>query len=157
MGLFAQKDETGMILRVIVADSQTWCEQRLGGSWVETGGTTAEIQGAGPGLYDSVAPRRFIPVWSQPQGAHDAISKGEWRWHNGRAWRNLADANVFEPGVSGWREVLTEWPEYVQPTGAHDAYQAGERISENGNHYACKMDGTVWPPSVLPQGWELQP
>ena len=40
----------------------------------------------------------------QPQGAHDAYPEGWKVTHNGKTWVSLVDANVWEPGVSGWRE-----------------------------------------------------
>lgn len=159
MSLFAELDGNKRVIRVIVADSLAWCQQRLGGTWVAASETTAQVQGAGPNLYDAqtIAPARFIRQWVQPQGAHDAIALGEWRWHNGKAWRSLQAANVFQPGVASWREMLTEWPAYVQPTGAQDAYQIGEKITEASKRYVCKVNATVWPPSVVPASWALQP
>lgn len=46
-----------------------------------------------------------VAEWVQPAGAHDAYAKGavvEW---NGKIWENTIDANVWEPGVTGWKEV----------------------------------------------------
>lgn len=156
MALYAELDNDQCVIRVVVCDDPQWLVDRLGGTWVETGPTTPEEQGAGPGLYDSedVAPLRFIPPWVQPQGAHDAIEQGAWRWHNGRAWRSLTPDNVWEPGVSGWREMLTAWPEWVQPTGAHDAYQIGERVTFQGVRYTSTVDANVWRPDQYPQGWQ---
>lgn len=36
MSYFAELNQAGVVLRVIVADSIEWCQSRLGGSWVET-------------------------------------------------------------------------------------------------------------------------
>lgn len=36
MSHFAEIDQDGNVLRVIVADTKEWCEQRLGGTWVQT-------------------------------------------------------------------------------------------------------------------------
>ena len=36
MANFAQIDGDGIVLRVIVCESQEWCEARLGGTWVQT-------------------------------------------------------------------------------------------------------------------------
>ena len=36
MAHYAEIDPDGQVLRVIVADSQEWCETRLGGTWVQT-------------------------------------------------------------------------------------------------------------------------
>lgn len=51
------------------------------------------------------------PEWVQPQGSHDAYSKGDRVRHgldsqgNERHWESLIDANTYEPGVYGWEEV----------------------------------------------------
>lgn len=50
-------------------------------------------------------PSEEYPEWKQPQGAHDAYSKGDKVSHNGRHWISDMDANVYEPGVYGWIEV----------------------------------------------------
>lgn len=42
------------------------------------------------------------PEWIQPKGAHDAYSKGSKVSHNGGHWVSNLDANVWEPGVTGW-------------------------------------------------------
>jgi hypothetical protein len=47
-----------------------------------------------------------FPVWVQPQGAHDAYAKGVKVVHKSKTWENLIDANVWEPGVYGWKEVV---------------------------------------------------
>ena len=70
-------------------------------------------------------------------------------------------ANVWEPGVSGWRltpekdEDGTEIPPaYLQPTGAHDAYLTGDRITwEDGHVYAAARDGVVHTPEEHPDSW----
>lgn len=53
------------------------------------------------------------PPWIQPTGAQDAYPalnvRGEVTHvtHNGSSWRNVhGDANTWEPGVSGWEEVV---------------------------------------------------
>jgi hypothetical protein len=43
--------------------------------------------------------------WVQPSGAHDAYSKFFHVTHSGGVWRSTIDANVWEPGVSGWEAV----------------------------------------------------
>lgn len=158
---FAQLDADSRVLRVVVADSLEWLQERLGGTWVEASDTTTQQQGAGPGLYDSadVAPRRFIPAWVQPFGAGDPNlpMKGDWRWHEGRAWRCLADANAWEPGIAAWREMLVAYPEWVQPVSSVDAYQAGERITFNGKRYTSKIDANVWSPATYAAGWTEVP
>lgn len=49
-------------------------------------------------------PAEEWPEWSQPVGAHDAYSKGAKVSHNSKHWVSTADANVWEPGVYGWKE-----------------------------------------------------
>ena len=72
--------------------------------------------------------------WVQPTDATNAYPKDWTVTHDGKTWVSLTPANVWEPGVSGWREVVEEGatPEWVQPTGAHDAYQTGEHVMFEG-------------------------
>lgn len=46
------------------------------------------------------------PEWIQPTGAHDAYDKDAKVSHNGKHWKNTIDANVYEPGVYGWDEII---------------------------------------------------
>lgn len=46
-----------------------------------------------------------VPEWVQPTGAHDAYAKGSHVMHDGIEWVSDLDANVWEPGVSGWSQV----------------------------------------------------
>jgi len=46
------------------------------------------------------------PDWRQPAGAHDAYTIGDKVTHNEKKWVSTADANVWEPGVFGWEEVV---------------------------------------------------
>lgn len=116
--------------------------------------------------YRSAAERSLDPAdgpaeWVQPTGAHDAYPNG---WHvlrNDKEWVSLIPANVWEPGVSGWREVVREGddgtpaapPEWVQPTGAHDAYNSGDRVTFEGMTYTSLINGNTWSPAAYPQGW----
>jgi hypothetical protein len=45
------------------------------------------------------------PEWVQPTGAHDAYNTDDKVSHNGKHWISTVDANIWEPGVYGWREV----------------------------------------------------
>ena len=97
-------------------------------------------------------------AWVQPTGAHDAYALGITVTHGGKTWENITPANVWEPGVSGWREVVAEgYPAWVQPTGAHDAYNTGDRVSFEGSNYESKIDANVWSPTGYPAGWQLIP
>ena len=46
------------------------------------------------------------PEWVQPAGAHDAYAKGDKVTHSSKKWTSDVDANVWEPGVYGWTEVV---------------------------------------------------
>lgn len=45
------------------------------------------------------------PEWVQPTGAHDAYMTGDKVSHNEKHWISDIDANIWEPGVYGWKEV----------------------------------------------------
>ena len=96
--------------------------------------------------------------WRQPTGAHDAYPTGWEVEHNGKRWVSLTPANVWEPGVSGWREVVEDnddgtpgIPAWVQPTGAHDAYPVGAKVTHNGATWENTTPANVWEPGVY--GW----
>jgi len=54
-------------------------------------------------LYVKVSVEEY-PDWVQPQGAHDAYSKGDKVTHLEKHWVSLIDANTYEPSVYGWEE-----------------------------------------------------
>lgn len=57
-------------------------------------------------LWSEIAdPSEEYPEWKQPQGAHDAYSKGDKVSHLEKHWVSDIDANVYEPSVYGWSEV----------------------------------------------------
>ena len=88
-----------------------------------------------------------------PTGAHDAYPLGWNVTHDGKTWVSLTAANVWEPGVSGWREVVEEGgvPIWVQPTGAHDAYALGSVVTHNGSTWTSTVNANTWEPGVY--GW----
>ena len=100
--------------------------------------------------------RRACRVRRRPL-ALDAYREGARVIHDGREWESTTPANVWEPGVSGWRELVPEdvgpvtW---VQPTGAHDAYRTGDGVSFEGRVYRSLTDSNVWSPASHPAGWE---
>lgn len=96
-------------------------------------------------------------AWVQPTDATNAYPKDWTVVHDGKEWVSLTPANVFEPGVSSWREAVPEGSapsEWVQPSGATDAYSTGDHITFEGNEYVSLIDGNVWSPTAYPQGWE---
>lgn len=100
--------------------------------------------------------RKLGDAWQQPSGATDAYSMGAVVTHGGATWRSLVVGNVWEPGVSGWREISEDEavpPGFVRPTGAHDAYGIGDRVSWNGIVWRSTIEGNVWTPRDYPQGW----
>ena len=60
---------------------------------------------ATPALWVIVSVEEW-PEWIQPTGAHDAYDKDAKVSHNGKHWKNTIDANVYEPGVYGWEEII---------------------------------------------------
>lgn len=62
---------------------------------------------ATPALWVAISLEEY-PEWVQPTGAHDAYAKGAKVSHNNKHWVSTLDANVWEPGVSGWDEVVEE-------------------------------------------------
>lgn len=108
--------------------------------------------------YSTAIGRRAGDPWTQPVGAHDAYPEGIVVSHSGKEWRSLISGNVWEPGVSGWREevdpVTGEPPEYLPPTGAHGAYRTGDVVSFRGKQYVSLIDSNVYSPEEYPRGWE---
>ena len=43
------------------------------------------------------------PEWVQPTGAHDAYNTGDKVSYNGKHYICTVDANVYAPGVYGWK------------------------------------------------------
>lgn len=103
---------------------------------------------------DAVIDNAELGPWVQPTGAHDAHPLDRVVLHNGSVWRSLVAANVWEPGVSGWRNISEPtigYPVWVQPTGAHDAYQVGERVTHAGQDWESTAASNIWEPGVY--GW----
>ena len=46
-----------------------------------------------------------VDEWKQPVGATDAYKKGDRVMFEGVVWESTAAANVWEPGVYGWKAV----------------------------------------------------
>ena len=59
---------------------------------------------ATPALWTRVSIEEW-PEWVQPTGAQDAYNTGDKVSHNDLHWISTMDANVFEPGVTGWQLI----------------------------------------------------
>ena len=92
--------------------------------------------------------------WTQPTGAQDAYPLGARVAHGGKVWENLTTANVWEPGVSGWREFVdaSTIADWIQPTGSHDVYNLGDKVKYAGKVWRSTIAANVWAPGV--HGWE---
>jgi hypothetical protein len=88
--------------------------------------------------------------WRQPTGAHDAYPLGAVVSHADELWESTVAANVWEPGVSGWKITGPGIPPWIQPTGAHDDYNTGDIVSHEGKVWQSNIDGNVWEP---PEQW----
>jgi hypothetical protein len=95
--------------------------------------------------------------WRQPVGAHDAYPLGWTVTDAGKTWESTIGGNVWRPGVTGWREVVTGGglPAWVQPLGAQDAYALGARVTHNGQTWTSGYAANVWEPGVF--GWTADP
>lgn len=93
-------------------------------------------------------------AWVQPVAAHDAYPLDAIVTDAGKTWISLIPANVWRPGVSGWREVVTEgYPAWVQPTGPADAYPVGARVRFEDFDWESLLAANVWSPTAYPAGW----
>jgi hypothetical protein len=88
--------------------------------------------------------------WRQPLGAMDAYPLGAIVSHNGGTWESTVAANVWEPGVSGWKPSGPGIPPWVAPTGAHDAYAKDDVVTHEGKTWRSNIDANVWEP---PEQW----
>lgn len=99
-----------------------------------------------------IDPLTLYPEWVQSLGAHDAYPDGSIVVHSEKLWITTTAPNVWEPGVSGWREVVESgYPAWVQPTGAHDAYPLNAIVTHNGQVWESQYAANVWEPGVF--GW----
>jgi hypothetical protein len=114
MGHYA-KVENGIVTQVIVADGPDWCEQNLGGEWVQTSYNTSggvhsggkfpiHKNYAGIGYtFDGIgfaAPQPF-PSW--------LLNKNSYMWEAPTAAPN--DGKMYS-----WNEEELAWEEVITPT-----------------------------------------
>ena len=110
MAHFAEIDADNTVLRVIVADTKEWCENNLGGTWVQTsynthGGQHPEGRPlhknyAGIGYkWDGVgfyAPQPF-PSWTKNEDTY--------LWEAPVAYPTDGKAYVWNEDILNWEEV----------------------------------------------------
>lgn len=145
--------ENGLVVNVVVCDSQEWLETNLGGTWVETQkyDDVQNYAGKGHGYYtDSEV--KFAPQWRQPSGAEEAYPAGFHVFHNDMIWQSNVPNNVWEPGVFGWFDALSEVPKWIQPLGAGSEYAMDAEVMHKGRHWKSIVPANVWEPGVY--GWE---
>lgn len=103
-------------------------------------------------LFKPYLPPGEALVWRQPLGAHDAYPVGARVTYDDKTWINEQAANVWQPGVTGWRdEAAPTTPAWVQPTGAHDAYALDAVVTHAGATWRSLYNNNVWEPGVF--GW----
>ena len=90
--------------------------------------------------------------WQAPTGAHNAYPQGATVTHDGKTWESLTPANVWAPGIYGWRELTADGdapPEWVAPSGAHDAYGMGDEVTHGGKRWRSEHAANAWAPPTL--------
>lgn len=122
--------------------------------------TSAEPFGRRDVIREEIKLGATAVAWVQPKGAHNAYGLNAVVSYGGKSWRSLIAANVWAPGVSGWRPLYastTAAPPWVQPTGGHDAYRINDLVTFGGKTWKCTAaDGggnNVWQPGVY--GWTV--
>lgn len=111
MAHFAEIDQDGVVLRVIVADTKEWCEANLGGEWVQTsynthggvhtrGGTPLHKNYAGVGhIWDGVgfhAPQPF-PSWT--------MNSDTYLWESPEPYPTDGKDYLWDEDALAWVEI----------------------------------------------------
>lgn len=96
-------------------------------------------------------------AWVQPISTVGMYDSGVKVTHGGKTWESTTRHNVWQPGVSGWREVVEAGSgpaAWVQPTGGHDAYRLDAVVAHKGQTWRnTGSDANVWEPGVF--GWTV--
>lgn len=102
MGIFEGmlvRDDDGVLYRSITGTQERPTELLYHPKYVPT--LLEKVEEGG-----EEAPSEEYPEWVRPTGAHDAYAQGAKVSHNGKKWTSDIAANVWEPGVYGWTEVI---------------------------------------------------
>lgn len=154
MAYFAETNSAAQVLRVVVCDSVQYLIDRLGGLWAETKIADPVQKYAGVGDHHCAhAPDQFLVDWRQPLSAQEGYARGDWSWHNGRAWRSNHPSNTSTTGNANWREYLTEWPQW---NNGGEPYQVGDKATQAGNRYLNTVENNTAPPQQPNSGWVIQ-
>lgn len=94
---FAEVDKNSVVKRVIVADSKEWCQQALGGTWIETfmNNTSKNYCGKGHEYWDSL--QDFVEP--QPFTSWELDEKHKWK----------APTEMPKDGIYNWDEDTLSW------------------------------------------------
>ena len=95
-----------------------------------------------------------LDAWVQPTGAQDAYDVGAKVTHATKDWFSTTPANVWEPGVFGWQEIVLDGttPAWRQPLGAGDTWALDAEVIHNGRKWKSTLANNVWEPGVT--GWD---
>jgi len=100
MSSFAELDpQTKEVLRVIVAENKDWCEQKLGGTWVQTYKNTPGKEYAGKGYIYHSERENFSPPQPYPSWTLDE----ECRWHPPVAQPDDENEYVWDEETQTWK------------------------------------------------------
>lgn len=115
---------------------------------------------APPVNFREIPPQGQLPAWTQPVGKEDAYPVGFKVQHKSKQWECTTPYCVWEPSVSGWKDitpVVDEWPLFVQPTHAGNVYAKDAKVTFEGKHYQSAIANNSWSPTAYPAGWLLRP
>lgn len=147
------KIENNIVTNVVVCDSEEWLINHFGGTWIETNKGDVVENFAGKGFFhDENSSARFAMQWIQPTGAEDAYPVGAYVYHSGQIWQSKVADNIWEPGVFGWFDPISEVPKWIQPLGAGSEYAVNDEVMHAGKHWKSNTAANVWEPGVF--GWD---
>jgi hypothetical protein len=59
---------------------------------------------------------------------------------------------VWEPGVFGWKDPISEVPKWIQPLGAGSEYAVDDEVMHKSKQWRSNTPANVWEPGVF--GWD---